>query len=80
MWNAQRPVPVAPPTFVTSSHAWPLVSKFRSVAPELENPIAVLPTKGTTSADTVAAEPAGAANGSSARDACPGRRARRRRS
>ena len=31
------------PVVSTSSQTWPLVSKFRLVAAELENPIAVLP-------------------------------------
>src|SRR3954447_17356857 len=73
VWNSQRSLyfHAAPPgpnswLWSTSSQAWPADSKFLVVTFDVEKPIAVLPTNGTTSPDTVAALVVGAAKGSSA--------------
>src|SRR4051794_31236166 len=54
------------PKASTSSHAWPLDSKFRVVDDESVKPIAVLPENATVSPDTVYGEPVGASKGISA--------------
>src|SRR3954451_13694757 len=62
VWNSQRSLyfHAAPPgpnswLWSTLSQAWPADSKFLVVTLDVEKPIAVLPTNGTTSPDTVTA-------------------------